>query len=856
MEPAPLRDDEAQALKALRLLDVLDSPPEAEFDALVRVASLVCETPIALISLLDHDRQWFLANHGLPGVTETPRDLAFCAHAVRGTGLFEVGDTLADQRFADNPLVTGAPGIRAYAGVPLQLQGGEQVGTLCVIHRQAHTLSATQREVLEHLARAATRALQTRQSHMVLAQQNQRLANVIEATETGTWEWHLPSDAFRVNAHYARISGCAGADTLPARAQAWWQLMHPDDAGPYQERLRQHLSTRPVSPAGDAAEPVFMHELRVRHGDGAWTWVLDRGRVMSRSASGEPLWMFGRRTDISERKRREHSDRRNRDFLQRTGRAAGVGGWELDLITGELVWSDETRHIHGVPADYQPVLETAIDFYAPEARPVISGAVEQAIQTGQGWDLELPLVRADGRRIWARAVGNAQFEGGRPVRLSGAFQDITERKTLALQLQIVSDEAQDLYDNAPCAYHSLDEQGVFLKINAVGLAWLGCRREELIGRCRLADFFTDEGRALFAASFETFKRQGHIDDLELDLVSRDGSRRHVSVTATLLRDEQGGFVMSRTAMFDVTEVHRIREQLARITRQQQAMLDNDLVGIVKLRNLHSVWKNRALTRIFGYSDEELVGQPSRMLYPSEEAYAQLGREAYPVLRAGGVYRAQIQMRHKDGRLIWIDLSGTLLDAANDESMWLMVDITQMKTYQQHVEQLAFHDALTGLPNRLLLADRLQQAIHGAEREGGLLALCFVDLDGFKAVNDEHGHDAGDLLLKEIGRRLLQGLRSNDTVARLGGDEFVLLLASAAGREEALAIAQRMLQGIQQPVALTPQTRVSVAASLGVAMFPEHGRRAEQLMAAADQAMFEAKRAGRGRVVFAGQPRPA
>ena len=136
MKSAPARPNEAETLAALQSLDVLDSVAEAEFDALVQAASTVCGTPISLVSLVDAERQWFKANVGLPGAWQTPRELAFCAHAVLGTSLFEVPDAREDERFFDNPLVAGDPNIRFYAGVPLRLTGGEQVGTLCVIDRE------------------------------------------------------------------------------------------------------------------------------------------------------------------------------------------------------------------------------------------------------------------------------------------------------------------------------------------------------------------------------------------------------------------------------------------------------------------------------------------------------------------------------------------------------------------------------------------------------------------------------------------------------------------------------------------------------------------------------------------------
>jgi diguanylate cyclase (GGDEF)-like protein len=154
--------NEVERIAALQALDVLDTAPESEFDALVNAAAAVCDAPISLVSLVDTDRQWFKANHGLAGATQTPRDIAFCAHAILQDGVFEVPDAGLDYRFADNPLVSGAPDIRFYAGAPVRLSNGQCVGTLCVIDREPRVLNERQREVLQCLAKATAQALEGR----------------------------------------------------------------------------------------------------------------------------------------------------------------------------------------------------------------------------------------------------------------------------------------------------------------------------------------------------------------------------------------------------------------------------------------------------------------------------------------------------------------------------------------------------------------------------------------------------------------------------------------------------------------------------------------------------------------------
>ncbi|MFZ6672278.1 GAF domain-containing protein [Undibacterium sp. Xuan67W] len=164
MLSAPKPRDEDIRLRALHHLGVLDTAAEDEFDALIKVASAVCGTPISLLSLVDTERQWFKANVGLPGVSETARDVAFCSHAILSDDILEVPDATADFRFLTTPLVKGNPDIRFYAGAPLKLSDGSRVGTLCVIDREPKSLTTFQREILSQLAIAASRALESRRA--------------------------------------------------------------------------------------------------------------------------------------------------------------------------------------------------------------------------------------------------------------------------------------------------------------------------------------------------------------------------------------------------------------------------------------------------------------------------------------------------------------------------------------------------------------------------------------------------------------------------------------------------------------------------------------------------------------------
>ena len=208
-------------------------------------------------------------------------------------------------------------------------------------------------------------------------------------------------------------------------------------------------------------------------------------------------------------------------------------------------------------------------------------------------------------------------------------------------------------------------------------------------------------------------------------------------------------------------------------------------------------------------------------------------------------------RRSDGSLY---AAASTINAVSDESgqvthyINVFSDITERKHHQEHLERQAHFDPLTRLPNRALLPDRLAQAMARACSEQHGLAVCFLDLDGFKAVNDTHGHEAGDELLVIVAQRLQAHIRTGDTAARLGGDEFVVLLCDLRDLHECEQMAQRLLRAICEPMVVEGHT-VQVGASMGIALYPQHGSQAEQLLRLADQAMYQAKQSGRNRCIF-------
>lgn len=283
-------------------------------------------------------------------------------------------------------------------------------------------------------------------------------------------------------------------------------------------------------------------------------------------------------------------------------------------------------------------------------------------------------------------------------------------------------------------------------------------------------------------------------------------------------------------------------------RLSQSVFDHAMEGIlVTDTQSHIIEANPHLCQMTGYTRDELIGQkPS--LFRSGRHDAEFYRQMWESLLHTGEWRGEIWNRRKEGNLYAQSASiSAIRDAQGRLTHYiaLMTDITALKSHAEWLEETAHRDALTQLPNRTLFLDRLQHAIARAQRDQTQLAVCYIDLDDFKPVNDTYGHAAGDQLLVEIAARLRDQIRGGDTAARLGGDEFVLLLTHLASIEECHQAMDRVLAAITAPIKVGSHS-VNISASIGIALYPRDGTKADDLLLLADQAMYEAKRTGRNR----------
>jgi len=386
-----------------------------------------------------------------------------------------------------------------------------------------------------------------------------------------------------------------------------------------------------------------------------------------------------------------------------------------------------------------------------------------------------------------------------------------------------------------------DAQGRYMGCNDAFARVTGLSRRDIRGKVA-AELWPAELAALHVRHDEALHGGfGHQEYPGL-LIDQHGLERHVIFSKDVFYDEEGNIAGIIGAWNDISDLRRAEGRLRLLAgvfkHSREGIVIADAAGRV-------VDVNRALCEISGFGREEVIGQLPAHFYSGRHE-PEFYRQIAVTLQQQGHWQGEVWNRRKDGSVYPVLLSISVIydqQGAVQHYIAVFADITVMKEQEARLDRMAHHDPLTQLPNRVLLGDRMRVAIAQAARSGQWLAICFMDLDGFKRVNDRYGHDVGDQLLICIADRLQAIMRGGDTVARLGGDEFALLLSGLPDIEACHHSLRQVLDNVAQPCAIG-DIEVQVSASIGVTLYPQDEQDADTLLRHADQAMYKAKDLGR------------
>ena len=681
------------------------------------------------------------------------------------------------------------------------------------------------------------------------------------------------------------------------------EFIHPEDRDSVLAAFERALQTR----------DVVRTTLRYRHKDGSFKTIEVQGRNYLDEPGIKSVIVHTR--DVTEHVSTEH-DLQEAEERYRSVISAMAEGLVLQDSNGKIVSCNESaERILGLTAD-QMMGRTSIDPRWRAVRPDGSPfAGEQhpamvTLRTGAPQsDVTMGVHKPDGTLTWIAINTQPVLKQGAPYAVVSTFHDITQRLLADQALRKYADEIADLYNRAPCGYHSVDQDGTIVRINDTELEWLGYEREEVVGKMRLSDLLTQGSLPVFQSEFPLFKARGWIRDVEVEFLRKDGSVLPVLLNATALKDAEGNYVVSRGTLYDMTERRKSEQALRKVNRalrvlsqcntvlvraQAELKLLEDVCRvIVEAGGYRMAWvgyaehddaKTVRPVAQFGYEagylenagtitwadtergrgptgtairtgisqiNQNFMTNPRVALWRAEAAKRGFASSvALPLKDATGVLGALMVYAPEPGAFDADEVS-LLEELAND----LVFGIATLRTREMHqraeeaVRRLAYFDALTGLPNRVQLVDRLEQAMGGEQPEKGTLVVMTFNVDRFSELQDGLGIRQADELLSKIAWRLNDVVADSGFLARSGVDIFAILL-ERADAEAARQLGQTILHAMTAPFD-EAGVFIDVQASIGAAVYPEHGTSPDALLLRSNIAARQAKRMATGFALYSG-----
>ena len=673
----------------------------------------------------------------------------------------------------------------------------------------------------------------------------------LEGSGLGVWSWDLTTGVQKHSSRWEEMLGYAPGEVLPG-VEAFSALVHPDDKPHQQVALQNYL---------EGKSPTYFADFRMRNKAGNWTWVMSRGTAVRRDANGRVLRMIGTHTDLNQRKAVEAELRARTGLLRDTLGSISQGVLLLDADKRVQSFNARACELLNLSADFlasHPTLKqiNQLQFsrgdFGNNADKVEAHAREYVFSDG---DAPTPprYLRETPQGHTLEVISRMLPEGG----MVRTFSDVSD------YVRVQND--RERLDKLLTAMQSLAQVGGWeVDVVANQVFWtegvyriLETSPEEYkpAGAMETAErYFTPESMLTLRQSYFDTVNQPSTHDYELQAITAKGQRIWIHAMGT--SRWQDGRLLSRTSVVqNITESKLARAALLDSENRWKLALESSGDGVWDWHiPSGQEFYSKRLVEMYGFEEGELENRAVELdqrTHPEDRAQMDLDRD-WHFQGLTPTYHNEHRVRCKDGSWKWILSRGMVISRGADGKPLRMIgthtDITERKDAEALIRQQAFFDPLTGLPNRRMLRDRLEQEIKRCKRDNQQLAILFMDLDHFKEVNDTLGHDSGDQLLVEAAKRIKQCVRDSDTVARMGGDEFTVILTDISTTDHLEPLLQKILRSLDRLFQIGDE-QVFVSASIGITLYPLDGTGIEDLYKNADQALYVAKGEGRNRFSF-------
>lgn len=666
------------------------------------------------------------------------------------------------------------------------------------------------------------------------------LEAIIDSSGAGTWKWNIQTGETHFNEMWAAIVGYTLDELAPISIATWQFLSHPDDLENSAAQLELHFSGK-VS--------TYRCDARMRHKNGNWVWIRDTGRVISWTSDGKPEWMVGMHFDITAEKQAELQARTTEQNLQRIIDSSPTTIFVWNLESDELhLYGERVELFH----DADDIITNASHWWQEAIHPVDAKTMQPKLRQWIKSASELPLSRryrirgADDQYYWLKERMRAVIENGRVTKTIGSIINVTDSVNLAERLEALSSSIPGMiydfrwYPNGRASFPYASE----------GVRHIyGCSPEEIredasivFKRVHPDDVERVTESILKSAEQET------VWESEYRVILPEVGEKWVSGRATPISLPDGG-TSWHGVIFDVTDEKRLELEL----EQKQITLERaQEIGQL------GYWTSRIGFDDLFWSNKiyDILGLEPNSIEPSVEAFRNFvhpdDREFFDSSLAAAETTGEYNLEHRivraDGQLRWVHERASFTKINNEDYfVGTMRDITQAKEYQAQLEELSETDELTKLYNRRYFMSQAKLAYYHLERFNHPSTLVLIDIDHFKKINDDYGHDVGDMVLQALAQYLKQSMRPSDVVARLGGEEFVLLLHQTE-LHPSLPRLKTLLKGIAELEIKTKDLLISVTATFGVTEIKRDDTDVSVALIRADQALYEGKRKGRNQVI--------